>query len=174
MEKAMKESEEETSEESRGDETAAGLPEDEKDGGLDEGASSGEDGDAGDEASERLEDGPIDEETRRLRARMQAAMEAAERRAAATGPSPKLAPAVLKVSEENDDEAVYDLGPLPIIGKPLPASALRAAAAAGAERKKRDADAAKAQAEQGLPRKKRVRRRMKGRDGSRQVERKIS
>jgi len=129
-----------------------------------------------DDESERLEDGPIDQGTRQMRAKMQAAMEVAERRALGDSAPPKSAAATPapKLPEANPDDAMYDLGPLPISAKPLPASVLRAAAAADAEKKERKAAEAKARAQQGPERKKRIRRKVKGKTHHQQVERKIA
>jgi hypothetical protein len=99
-----------------------------------------------DAASEQLEDeGPLDDKTRQLRARMQAMMEAAEARARGDDPAlvsntksksktvqPKKS--ALKqsqsrssVAEEEDPDAGYDLAPLSSFGKPLSAEILRRA-----------------------------------------------
>ncbi|KAK4687920.1 hypothetical protein P7C73_g2192, partial [Tremellales sp. Uapishka_1] len=105
-----------------------------------------------DDDSERLEDGPIDDETRRLRARMQAAMEAAERGAAGSDSEDedqeatplkkksalKPSRAINKPRAAVSEDAEFDMEPLHIVGKPLPASVLRKAAELEEARKSRE------------------------------------
>jgi hypothetical protein len=90
-----------------------------------------------DDESERLEEeGPLDDKTRQLRARMQAMMEAAEGRARGDAPSPPPKKSALKQKSkttekpkpvEEDEDAGYDLAPLSRFGKPLSAEVLRKA-----------------------------------------------
>lgn len=124
-----------------------------------------------DDEDERLEEGPIDEETRRMRARMQAAIEAAERRARGNAAATPPAKPAAKVIEDATDDAQYDLAPLRTKAKPLSASVLKAAAAADAEKKRKAEEAKKTQV---VARKKRRRKQAEGRKGVQQVERKIS
>lgn len=91
--------------------------------------------------SEQLEDeGPLDDKTRQLRAKMQAMMEAAESRAKGdTAPPPPAKKSALKKTsttstikaklqaDEEDSDAGYDLAPLSSFGKPLSAEVLRKA-----------------------------------------------
>ena len=93
--------------------------------------------------SEQLEDeGPLDDKTRQLRAKMQAMMEAAESRAKGdtVPPLPAKKSALKKTAlttmthkkaaapaEEDDSDAGYDLAPLSSFGKPLSAEVLRKA-----------------------------------------------
>jgi hypothetical protein len=113
-----------------------------------------------DDESERLEEeGPIDDKTRQLRARMQAMMEAAESRARGDAPSPPSKKSSLKKTKstekpkpvEEDEDAGYDLAPLSSFGKPLSAEVLRKAEEADKARlaKKAEQDAiAKAKGQQ--------------------------
>jgi len=113
-----------------------------------------------DDESERLEEeGPLDDKTRQLRARMQAMMEAAESRARGDAPSPPSKKSSLKKTKstgkpkpvEEDEDAGYDLAPLSSFGKPLSAEVLRKAEEADKARlaKKAEQDAiAKAKGQQ--------------------------
>jgi hypothetical protein len=105
-----------------------------------------------DDESERLEEeGPLDDKTRQLRARMQAMMEAAESRARGDAPSPPSKKSSLKKTKttekpkpvEEDEDAGYDLAPLSSFGKPLSAEVLRKAEEADKARiaKKAEQDA---------------------------------
>ena len=146
----------------------------------------GEDGsfhtDTDDDDSERLEDMPVDEETKRLHERMQAAMEAAEARAGVKRPAKPTGPDRTEASArttvgvgrgDDGDTTQWDLGPLAIVGKPLSAAALRAGAAAEAERKLRQAEKAKTIAAEGMQLKK-GKRKTKRRKEMQQVQKKIS
>jgi hypothetical protein len=113
-----------------------------------------------DDESERLEEeGPLDDKTRQLRARMQAMMEAAESRARGDAPSPPSKKSSLKKMKstekpkpiEEEEDAGYDLAPLSSFGKPLSAEVLRKAEEADKARiaKKAEQDAiAKAKGQQ--------------------------
>jgi hypothetical protein len=105
------------------------------------------------------EEGPLDDKTRQLRARMQAMMEAAESRARGDAPSPPSKKSSLKKTKstekpkpvEEDEDAGYDLAPLSSFGKPLSAEVLRKAEEADKARiaKKAEQDAiAKAKGKQ--------------------------
>jgi len=111
-----------------------------------------EDEELDDDESERLEEeGPLDDKTRQLRARMQAMMEAAESRARGDAPSPPSKKSSLKKTKstdkpqpvEEDEDAGYDLAPLSSFGKPLSAEVLRKAEEADKARiaKKAEQDA---------------------------------
>jgi hypothetical protein len=163
MEAAMAEAGEEET-----DEDLSGEEQDEEDEDEDEEmasfhTASDEDGedDNDDDGSETLEDGPVDEKTRVLRAKMQAMMEAAERRALGDETTPGASKAskkkavnpkgndfaekgILKSSqpaqqahatENEDEEAAWDLTP-GVIGKPLSAKVLKAAAKAEEEKRR--------------------------------------
>lgn len=126
-----------------------------------------EDEDADD--SEDFEDeGPLDDKTKQLRARMQAMMEAAEARARGDEPaaaatssksklkSPKSAmkatPALAQrpaAAVEEDEDAGFDLAPISSLGKPLPVEVLRRAEESERAKKAKKAEqAAAASAEQ--------------------------
>ena len=120
-----------------------------------------EDDEEDDDGSETLEEGPIDERTRRMREKMHEMMEAAERRALGEKKSSKAdaqPKSILKSSgpQESpvtpnesrvpeDEDGAYDLTPLHGSAKPLSTKVLKAAAKAEEERKlKEDARMAEA------------------------------
>ena len=126
-----------------------------------------------DSESERLVEGPIDEETKRLRMKMQAAMEATERRALLdSGTISSKNPSAKMADDKGTEDGLYDLGPLPFTGRALPASTLRAAALAEAEKKARKAR--EAEMEQIALRKKPTRRKMKSRSGPQEIEKNLT
>ena len=126
-----------------------------------------------DSESERLLEGPIDDETKQLRVKMQAAMEANERRALGEGGITSFNnPQTKKVDDKGTEDGLYDLGPLPITGRALPASVLRAAAVSEAERKVRKAR--EAYMAQVGHQNKRTRRRMKSRSGPQAIEKDLT